>query len=642
MQGVGPGTVLGGRYTVSRRLQQRDGAERWQGHDDTLMRDVTLLVLPRDHPQAEALLDAARRSAGVDNSHLVRVLDVGTAEGMAYVVEEDLSSAHTLTSIAQGGGVPAEEVRRIVGVASRGLEAARLRGLHHEALSPDSVVRTDIGDVKVLGLATAAALLGREGADAETASRTDAVSVVALAYAGLTGRWPLSTDGAGLPPAPRVVGGVAAPSEIAAGVPSDLDTLCRLTLNHDQGPTTPGDFARQIAPWSHEPVEGVGGGQHSMEQGGGSSSPTKQTDRTIVIPTGTHTPGATSAARAGATGGAAGAPSDSTGSPTASATRSEVGADLGADSAGAAGTGAGASVAAALGGATAAAGSAVGAVTGKVGDFARTASTRAAERRAARAAAAEWTEDHRAGLTDTLESDSVQAPQVEPSVPLVDPSTIEPLDRDESRLALGIVAGLLVIALIIGIWGLSRMGSGVDLGLGSGGDQTTLATQEPTSAAPSASGPTTSGTASAKPLTNLAILSARAFDPQGDNKENDQAVGRVYDGDPATTWTSEGYNTPALGNIKDGVGVILDLGGNAKPKEVVVTQATASGYTVYLSKERALDGATKVGSSTALGPTTLPVPATATGQYLIVWFTTLAPGDGGRYRASLSEVSVKG
>lgn len=52
----------------------------------------------------------------------------------------------------------------------------------------------------------------------------------------------------GLDPAPRIVGGVAAPSgEPAAGVPADLDLIARLTLREGAGPTTPGDLANQIA-----------------------------------------------------------------------------------------------------------------------------------------------------------------------------------------------------------------------------------------------------------------------------------------------------------------------------------------------------------------------------------------------------------
>ena len=700
MQGVGPGTVLGGRYTVHRRLEQRDGAERWTGVDDTLRREVTLLVVPATHPQADALLDAARRAAGVDNAHLVRILDVGRADSSAYVVEEDLSSAQTLASLAARGGLPAEEVRRIVGVASRALEGARLRGLHHEALTPASVVRTADGQVKVFGLATAAALAGREGSDPETASRRDAVAIVALAYAGLTGRWPLASDSGGLSLAPRFVGGVAAPSEIAAGVPQDLDTICRQTLVDNQGPTTPGDLARQIAPWSHEPVGSFGTGDNTSEQDGGSAA------RTQVPPAGAAGRGPVRSAPAPAVterlplldspppgdsaapaapvhpagpadvvdpdgpsvssteplpvlAGAAGPPGgdDPAYDESADATTepddgdATGGTDTGPPArrfpthpeAKEAGAGAGASVAAALGSATSAAGQAVGAVSGRVGDLARTAVDRAQGRRAAKVAAAEWTEEHRVPLADTLEAGS-DAPTrgSEPLVggPLIDPDAVEPLTRNESKLALGIVAGLLILALVAGIYGVSRMGKGVSLGLGADSTETTLSAPR-TTATTTTPGQTAT---SAPPATGspIKIAGVKAFDPLGDRKENDAALGRIVDGDPSSIWISEGYSSANLGGIKKGVGVILDLGSAIHPSSVQVNQTTPSAYTVYLASSDSLDGATKVGSKDGgTGPVSLPVPADAKGRYVIVWFTRVA-SNSGRFRASLAEVKVTG
>ena len=254
MQGIGPGSVLGGRYTADRRTAQHAGAERWTGRDTTLDRPVVLFTVPRSHPNVDAVLDAARRSAGLENSRLSRILDVGTDDDLAYVVEEALEGSHSLAGLLAAGPLPAPEVRRIAGETALVLDLARHRGLHHQRLTPDLVMRTPDGDVKVRGLATMAALAGIDDVDDQTAARADAVAVVAVAYAGFTGHWPLPGDRGGLPAAPRVSSHVAAPSEIAVGVPADLDALCRLTFANDQGPVTPGDFARQIAPWSPIPV----------------------------------------------------------------------------------------------------------------------------------------------------------------------------------------------------------------------------------------------------------------------------------------------------------------------------------------------------------------------------------------------------
>lgn len=254
MQGIGPGTILSGRYTAEHRTAAYPGAEQWTARDATLDRSVLLLAVRREHPNVDAVLDAARRSAGLDNMRLSRILDVGTDGDVAYVVEEALEGSQTMSELLAVSPLPAPEVRRVVGETSLVLDMARHRGLHHQRLAPDLVLRTPDGDIKVRGLATMAALAGVDDVPDQEAARTDALAVVALTYAGFTATWPLPGPSGGLPPAPRVANHVAAPSELASGVPADLDALCRLTFASNQGPTTPGDFARQIAPWSPIPV----------------------------------------------------------------------------------------------------------------------------------------------------------------------------------------------------------------------------------------------------------------------------------------------------------------------------------------------------------------------------------------------------
>ena len=62
--------------------------------------------------------------------------------------------------------------------------------------------------------------------------------------------------------------------------------------------------------------------------------------------------------------------------------------------------------------------------------------------------------------------------------------------------------------------------------------------------------------------TSISIASADVFDPEGDGEpENDQDVPLAYDSDPATAWSTLTYRgSPAFGNLKPGVGLLLDLG----------------------------------------------------------------------------------
>ena len=52
------------------------------------------------------------------------------------------------------------------------------------------------------------------------------------------------------------------------------------------------------------------------------------------------------------------------------------------------------------------------------------------------------------------------------------------------------------------------------------------------------------------------------FDPEGDGEpENDSDVPLAFDGDPSTAWSTLEYRgSPDFGNLKDGVGLLLDLG----------------------------------------------------------------------------------
>ena len=637
MLGVGPGTILGDRYFLRSRLTQGRDVERWSAHDTTLARTIALTVVGEGHPNRAGILDAARRAAGVEDARLVHILDVGSQAGNSYFVEEGMEDATSLTTILLGGPLPAEEARRIVGEVATSLETARQRGLHHLRLTPELVLRTPDGAIKVEGVAVAAAIDDAQEPDAEAASRLDAVGVVALAYAALTGRWPLDEQVAGIEPAPRVVGGVAAPSEIATGVPADLDALCRMTLNEDTGPLSPGDFAHQIAPWSRGQVHRVSV-EGAVEEAAEPVEPTitpaalgveqgvEPTIALLVDDLARQEATTSGVARSG--GSTRSAPVEAFAEGPSTEAEPTAG-----DRVAAAGTAATKAVDSVVAEASAAA----AVVVSKVGSFARAAVDKAALGSAGGSDGAARPSDTSLGgdQMTLVEALSASNEDAEPPLPLLPDWSTEAPSRDQSRLALIIVAAFVALALVVAYFGTRGLGGSLSLPDSTPGSSATAA---PRTAATPTQEPT--GSVGGEPIV---ILSATGFDPEGDGQERNVEAPRVYDGNPATAWSSEGYGSVNFGGLgKKGLGVRLDLGQPTAVRKVTIDLGLGPvDLTVYAATKDSLDGATVIGSATAATGQVQITAATAMPktQYVIVWFTTLAK-DGSKYRASISEIAL--
>lgn len=689
MTGLLPGVVVGGRYTLVRLLSEQGDAQAWAVRDDRLDRSVTLVVLPDDSPLAPGVYDAAQRAAGVDNHRLVRILDIAEVDGWVYFVEESLEGARSLTELAGAFGMAAEEVRRLTGEAALGLDAARRRGLHHLGLTPDNVLRMPDGSVKVAGLATQAALAGQDHIGGRRALRRDAKGLVALSYAGLTGRWPYAGD-VGLQPAPRVVGGVPRPSELAVGVPNDLDTLCHLTLNQNLGPISPADYAAQIAPWSAMTVadqevlattpdaaeqareaDAAAAGADTVEAGEVRRAETpEQSAVTAPIPVGPGVPEAalaTGAAEGGgdphtttswlAGAGAAGA--TATGDPGLAAGAAGVGPTgtpgtgvTGPTSAGGAGSVATAATAA-LGGLAASARKLTGrfsrgrgtgddapdgspAAGAPSSDVAKAHPGSTPDTVAAPARVVEGTAALGGGATREIATERPHTePRYEAPAPLLPDEAGAPPSKAQSRFVLTIFAALTALAGIVGAAGAAQIGKGIDINAILGPDATHVSTQKPT-AASSSSAPSGTGE-------QLAIIGATGYDPEGGGDENNDLAARVYDEDANTYWQSEGYQGPKFAGLKSGVGLVVDMGQEVTPSAVTLTLPNPSSVEVYLANEPDKTGAQLLGTIAGKsGQVTVNSTSGATGRYIIVWFTDAPLVADGRYRAMLAEITVSG
>ncbi|WP_146211059.1 hypothetical protein [Quadrisphaera granulorum] len=246
------GVLLDGRYRLLQRRTRDGAAATWDGEDDQLLRPVVITVV--SGPTAAEAVDAARRTATLEDDRLPHLLDVGldrAADGTAlgWVVTER-PQGRTLAELLREAPLPAARARALVGEAAAVLARGSISGLHHRRLEPSSIVLTADGAVSVMGLEVAAAAAGAPARTPAESDREDAEGLVRVLYAALTGLWPAGRCGA-LGAAPTGRGGSpVAPGELALAVPHDMDALCATVLGpYREGPATPAEVASALAPW---------------------------------------------------------------------------------------------------------------------------------------------------------------------------------------------------------------------------------------------------------------------------------------------------------------------------------------------------------------------------------------------------------
>jgi hypothetical protein len=231
----------------------------------------------------------------------------------------------------------------------------------------------------------------------------------------------------------------------------------------------------------------------------------------------------------------------------------------------------------------------------------------------------------------------------DPAAPADDPADdgatpSRPPRRGAGRLVLAVVALAVVGVLALAVANLSSIGGA--LGISSSPSRGTPAPAGSTAPAGATAAPATAAAAGAP----RGITAVHALDPLGDGTENDDKAGRAVDGDPATAWSSSTYRTAALGGLKPGVGLALDLGSDAAVSSVDLTVAGTGGTVeVRSSSTGSYDGSTvlataPVGSGSG-APVVVRLPKPVTTRWVVLWFTSLPPADGG-FRVDLSEVTV--
>jgi eukaryotic-like serine/threonine-protein kinase len=187
-----------------------------------------------------------------------------------------------------------------------------------------------------------------------------------------------------------------------------------------------------------------------------------------------------------------------------------------------------------------------------------------------------------------------------PSPPRADapPTRVAPRWRRRGPVVAGLLALAVVAAAVVALVLTARHGGGPPAAAGTGGGSVTL-------------------------------RGVTAYDPDGVGPpgENNSKAPLATDGDQATFWSTETYTSPAFGNLKPGVGLVLDAGSAVKLGSVTVTTNTPGYAALIMAGDSEAGPFSDDSSSQTVGVSTTFHLNGATAQYYVVWITRLPPGD---------------
>jgi len=157
--------------------------------------------------------------------------------------------------------------------------------------------------------------------------------------------------------------------------------------------------------------------------------------------------------------------------------------------------------------------------------------------------------------------------------------------------------------------------------------------------------PTAPRTAAAPPLRTMTPVGAEAFGPDGTADGDDpQNAGRVLT-DPASGWLTQWYATANFGALKQGTGLLLDMG---RPVTIAAVGLTLGSYPganlqLRLGARPELGALRVVASASNTGTVvSLPLKAPVRARYVLLWFTKLPPDGAGTYQVLVHGVTVRG
>ncbi len=239
------GNFIADRYEILSKVGAGGMSDVYKAKDQILNRYVAIKVLKSEFSEDVSFVTKfraeAQSAAVLEHPNIVNIYDVGSEDGLYFIVMEYVEGITLKTYIEKKGLLSFKEAASIAIQVARGIEAAHKNNIIHRDIKPQNIIISTEGKVKVtdFGIAKAASsntissdVMGsvhyaspEQARNGFVDARSDIYSLGIVMFEMITGRVPFDGDTTVAVALQHLQEEIDRPSKYAPGIPKSFENI---------------------------------------------------------------------------------------------------------------------------------------------------------------------------------------------------------------------------------------------------------------------------------------------------------------------------------------------------------------------------------------------------------------------------------